>query len=444
MGNNLAHVFSMQSHPIVQGRFAVVRSLLAGVLLLAVCSLGHAQDRVDCTAMYTVDESGATGRLDVTATIEEGYHIFPTHVDGFSLPTTIKILTPGVQLSGEFVPDTEPHTYFDVAANENLTVFEHQVTWSVPLTFDAGFNPRQSPVKVKIDGQVCENNGSCARFGAQLTATLIGKPVLADVFRPEFSHAVFSGNVSPAAVRPGDRVKLSLLVELDAGWVLRPFAATRDVDLTATPLPALFFLSKTNGWESDPAKSIPVEGHPNQFRWEIEVTVPKDANDDAFKLNGMVAVQTYQDLPGSNVIDKPATFKYSAEIHIAHENSGTAPLVFLPGPTYEQIVNIRRQFLSSPAVPGAKALQFSGYNPTVVMALAFLAGLILNVMPCVLPVIGLKVMSFVQQAGEHHFRVFLLNYLFAAGMLSVFVLLATLAVFSHVGWARSSITPDSN
>ena len=34
------------------------------------------------------------------------------------------------------------------------------------------------------------------------------------------------------------------------------------------------------------------------------------------------------------------------------------------------------------------------------LVLAFAGGLILNIMPCVLPVIGLKVMSFVQQAGQ--------------------------------------------
>jgi len=36
----------------------------------------------------------------------------------------------------------------------------------------------------------------------------------------------------------------------------------------------------------------------------------------------------------------------------------------------------------------------------MVMGLGFLGGLILNLMPCVLPVIGLKILSFVQQAGH--------------------------------------------
>lgn len=65
---------------------------------------------------------------------------------------------------------------------------------------------------------------------------------------------------------------------------------------------------------------------------------------------------------------------------------------------------------------------------------AFLAGLILNVMPCVLPVIGLKVMSFVQQAGQNRAQAFLLNCWYAAGIILVFLILAGLAVSLQLGW----------
>ena len=68
------------------------------------------------------------------------------------------------------------------------------------------------------------------------------------------------------------------------------------------------------------------------------------------------------------------------------------------------------------------------------LLLAFAGGLILNVMPCVLPVIAIKVMSFVQQAGEDRKRVFILNSVYGLGVISVFLLLATLAVFAGYGW----------
>lgn len=61
--------------------------------------------------------------------------------------------------------------------------------------------------------------------------------------------------------------------------------------------------------------------------------------------------------------------------------------------------------------------------------MAFLGGLILNVMPCVLPVISLKLMAFIDQAGESRTRVFLLNLWYVAGLMSVFILLAFLSTY---------------
>jgi thiol:disulfide interchange protein DsbD len=52
--------------------------------------------------------------------------------------------------------------------------------------------------------------------------------------------------------------------------------------------------------------------------------------------------------------------------------------------------------------------------------LAFLGGLILNVMPCVLPVIALKIFGFVRQAGEAPERIFRLGLAFAAGVFAFF------------------------
>ncbi len=65
---------------------------------------------------------------------------------------------------------------------------------------------------------------------------------------------------------------------------------------------------------------------------------------------------------------------------------------------------------------------------------AFLGGIILNVMPCVLPVIGLKVMSFVQQAGQNRAHAFALNVWYSAGIVIVFLVLAGLAVTLQLGW----------
>ena len=68
--------------------------------------------------------------------------------------------------------------------------------------------------------------------------------------------------------------------------------------------------------------------------------------------------------------------------------------------------------------------------------LAFVAGMILNVMPCMLPVISIKILSFVQQAGEDRKRILQLGLAFAAGIVVVFVALAALAVNLGLSWGE--------
>jgi thiol:disulfide interchange protein DsbD len=73
------------------------------------------------------------------------------------------------------------------------------------------------------------------------------------------------------------------------------------------------------------------------------------------------------------------------------------------------------------------------------LLLAFVGGFILNFMPCVLPVISIKVLGFVQQAGEDPKQVFRLGLVFTAGILASFLALAILVLLlkqtgQQVGW----------
>ena len=59
---------------------------------------------------------------------------------------------------------------------------------------------------------------------------------------------------------------------------------------------------------------------------------------------------------------------------------------------------------------------------------AFIGGLILNVMPCVLPVISLKILGFVNQSKESPGRVRLLGMLYGAGVVVSFLVLAGVVI----------------
>ena len=90
-----------------------------------------------------------------------------------------------------------------------------------------------------------------------------------------------------------------------------------------------------------------------------------------------------------------------------------------------QLSHLTKLALDHNAAPDAPLL--------LVLATAFAAGFILNFMPCVLPVIGLKLVAFVQQAGDRRGRILVLNLWYSAGVMSVFLILATLAIF--LGWS---------
>ncbi len=73
------------------------------------------------------------------------------------------------------------------------------------------------------------------------------------------------------------------------------------------------------------------------------------------------------------------------------------------------------------------------------LGLALVGGLILNVMPCVLPVIAIKVLSFFEQARDEPARVRLLGLTFTAGIISSFLALAAIVIAiqatgATVGW----------
>ena len=73
----------------------------------------------------------------------------------------------------------------------------------------------------------------------------------------------------------------------------------------------------------------------------------------------------------------------------------------------------------------------------------FLGGMILNLMPCVFPVIGIKIMSFVQQAGEDRRSVLIHGVIYALGVLISFWVLSGLLLALRegaIGDAEQNVT----
>jgi DsbC/DsbD-like thiol-disulfide interchange protein/cytochrome c biogenesis protein CcdA len=82
----------------------------------------------------------------------------------------------------------------------------------------------------------------------------------------------------------------------------------------------------------------------------------------------------------------------------------------------------------------------AGEGFLAILGLAFMGGVILNLMPCVFPVIGLKIMSFVKQAGEDEQKVRIHGLIFTLGVvLSFWILVGILlglreSIGEDLGW----------
>jgi thiol:disulfide interchange protein len=81
------------------------------------------------------------------------------------------------------------------------------------------------------------------------------------------------------------------------------------------------------------------------------------------------------------------------------------------------------------------------YNLWLAVLFGFLAGIIMNVMPCVLPVLGIKILSFSEMRQASPRKAFIKSLVFSAGMLSVFLILASLASFANFSWGEQFRNP---
>jgi thiol:disulfide interchange protein DsbD len=110
---------------------------------------------------------------------------------------------------------------------------------------------------------------------------------------------------------------------------------------------------------------------------------------------------------------------------------------------YQCNLSVSDHAAKSPALTTAAG----GKSLWAMLAYAFLGGLILNVMPCVLPVIALKILGFVGEAKNEPRHVRNLGLIYAAGVLASFLVLAGLVIGINAaghkaGWGMQFSNPQ--
>lgn len=402
---------------------------------------------LEVRATLTADrlEAGATGTLAVTATIPKGYHLYSMD-PGYSGRTKIALVNAvGIEPQGAFEADHPPKRRFDSTLDQDVEEYEGQVTWlqRVRITDPAG-----AKVDGKLTGTYCSDGdgGMCLRANETFAATLALAEAAPSVGTaaglPESSSSTSSrkftsvetpevgGTAGPATVRfslapenaqPGRNVTLTATMTLGEGW--HTYATNQEK--VAGALPTAFTLEQTKGL-------TPIGD------FFVADQEPESKTNDA----------------GAAVLEHAGTVTWSRQFRVDDANYGAEGTIKYV--TCREGLCLRPQTLTfqlgdltgAGAVPAAlpaetadplserfETEETSQTSLPLFLGLAFLGGLLLNVMPCVLPVVAIKVMSFVQQAGEDRGRVFVLNAVYAIGVISVFLFLAALAALPEwFGW----------
>ena len=413
------------------------------------------EEPVTLSAGFSSNGDG-TGELTVTAKVAEAMHIFSvTQPLGVGAPKRTKIRiddSDDVELTGDFQPNKDPHTK-DVAG-QKFKAEEHvgEVVFTAPLKFKTGVDPASVKIMVKYDGQACEDgeHGSCFPVSASLPAVFAGQQqavAAGTKFNISTLHVALSGtmariqgeDVVGGPVEPGDKVRISIMAEPLDGFHVYPYS--EDTDLAPSKA-TLIAIQKTGGWSitGPDSKQIPitkiVDGEEVRYyekpvTWTYDVNVPRTVENTSNAIGGLMLMLTCTD----DNCDRPTVIDWSADITLGQPVSDKGLNFVEAGHDIDRAKEAADN--AAKLMTGSKeGGEWEGASPWFVVPAAFLAGFILNFMPCVLPVIGLKVMSFMHQAGQNPRKVFFLNIVFCLGMVSVFMVLAFLAVQFGLGWGE--------
>lgn len=453
--------------------------LFFGLGLLIGISSVYAQEPADAglvKASLVADRSaivpGGTVDLGVVFEIPEGWHIYWRNRGEGGLETTFSWNLPEGFVLGP-VRFPRPRRYIE-ATGAHTFILERRPVVIAELQAPADA-PADQTVEIEVDARWAACKESCV-LGAESLKLVLPVTADADEAEPlhedlfEFARAQVPLPMDEAAylkslratanvdrLRPGTKFEVAVVLEVDDGFYIyshQPLAT----GLNPTDL----FHDTVGGLTFDrprfpPGQMIQSYGMTySVYKDRAVLILPVEANvlpsEGEVRIGGVVTYQACSERTGQCMLPTAAEWsltvpvaKAGEEVRAANEELFQDTAVYQvsgAGKTPEARERIAEEGtgFTLDTVVRTTAWQRE-YSLAVWLLLALVAGVALNITPCVLPVVSIKVISLVQQAGESPARVFRLGLAFSVGMLAVYNVLAILATAAGMVWGQHFQSP---
>ncbi len=404
--------------------------------------------------------------------IDEDWHIYWQNAGDAGLAPRVTWTLPEGFTEGE-LRFPVPKRHVDASGTIVTNVLYDEPVLLTTITPPNRLSGSTVALKARVTYLVCKE--SCLQERAELDMTLPVRasadsvnPANVKLFetarralpRLESKYVKLHPTLSVEVLKPGTAFDLQLEVEVAEGHHIQSHEPLLEAFVKAD-----LFLEKVDGLFFNPPrfpepefKEIPVLGRISEYSGKFTVRVPVQAEElpkevTSLRLGG---VFTYQACTDKGMCFPPdaVAFKLSAPVAGPHLGAGNQTRPTDAGVVNEDVGEVEVDEASREAgaflpvdAGGGSTIQ-TGIPTSLVglLAFAFLGGLILNVMPCVLPVISIKVLSFVQQSQEEPRRVFRLGLTFCAGILCSFwalalVIIALKSAGNQLGWGFQFQSP---
>jgi len=414
---------------------------------------------------------GETAQLAVMLKMDPAWHVYWRNAGDTGSPTNIEWSGPaGFKFGRVQFPVPVVHTdkiVGDTYIHEGTSYFLVDVV--VPENAPVG---KTVELTAKVDWLVCKE--ACILGDAELTLKMpiaakgaAVKPANADALKKARSalplplnaktpYVKLTWGLAPSPVKPGIKTVADLAIAIDNGHHLQS-NRPKGEGMIATRV----FVDPPEGFqleEIEYPKGIDrkVAGETvNEYTGTVHIKIPLAVDPDSDKSPRFIrGILRYQACNEKGTCFPPENVAFAIPVQM---EGGAAPgspdETFTPkvqradaGPVSDVQTDATASSAGTPtATPTTFQARveawFAGFGNIGIVFLAFIGGMLLNLMPCVLPVISLKVLSFVRQAHEDRWRIFELGMSYSAGILTFFAFLTFMFLFFQKGWGQLFQSP---